>query len=133
MRSDFAQKINIIKIHKPVGIIYHYGLISAEIYEAFHLSAETGNIVIDRFTCHHFTHIRLARRIPDHAGSASEKGNRFISCHLQPFHQAQGHKMTDMQAVRCRVEPNIESSFAGIHQLSDGIFVSYLGDQTACL
>ncbi len=87
--------------------------------------------MLDHLRCHHLSHIGTSGRIPDHAGPASDQGNRLVSCHLQALHQTQSHEMTYMQAVCGRIKTDIEGSLSLVYHFFNFFFVRNLRDQTA--
>ena len=87
--------------------------------------------MLDRFFCHHLTHVGSSGRIADHRCTSADQGNRFIAGHLQTFHQTKCHKMSYMKAVCRRVKTDVENSFSIIYQFLDFFFVCYLRDQSA--
>ena len=133
MRAYIAKQIYIIKIQKPVCIVDHQCFTIGKIDETGHLFLEAVNIVLDGFFGHHLTHICSSGRITDHTGTAAEKCNRAVACHLQTFHQAECHEMSYMKAVCGRVKADIESSFTVVYHFFDLIFVCYLGNQASRL
>ena len=90
--------------------------------------------MVDLLAGQHFSHIGSSGRVTDHGGAAADQGDRFVSCHLHPFHQGQCHEVTCGQTVCGAVESDIERCFSIVYQVSDFIFVGYLcqkasGDQ----
>ena len=132
MSTYLTEKLYIVKVHKPVSIVYHKSFSIREIDETAHLLLEAVNIVLDGFFCQHLTHIGPSGRVTDHSCSAAEKGDRTVSCHLQSLHQAKSHEVTYMKAVCCRVKANIECGFPVIYHLFDLVFVCNLCDQATC-
>ena len=55
--------------------------------------------------------LRLARRVADHRRAVADEGDGLIARHLQPLHEAQGHKVPHMQRICRRVKANIERNF----------------------
>jgi len=86
--------------------------------------------VLNGFLCHHLAHITSSGRIAYHSRTTTDQSDRFVSRHLQTFHQAQCHKMPYMQTVCSRVKPDVKSRFSIIDQIFNFFFVGYLGDQT---
>ncbi len=130
--SDLAENVDVIKVEQPVRVVDHNSLIVREVDKAAHLLFEARNIVINILFCEHFTHIGFSRRVADHSRAAAEQGNRLVARHLQTLHKAERHKMTDVQAVRCRVEANVKRSFARVYHLAYLVLVGHLGDQASC-
>ena len=69
---------------------------------------------------------------PNHTCTATHKGYRLITCHLEALHQAECHKMSHMKAVGSRIKAYIEHSLSLIYHLADFFLVSYLGYQPPC-
>ena len=85
----------------------------------------------DSFGGHHLSHIGFARRVAYHARAAAYKRDRLISRLLEPFHKAERHEMTYMEAVGGRVEADIERGFSRVYHFADFFFVRYLSDKPA--
>ena len=131
--SDLTQQVHIVQIQQPVCVVDNPGLPLSELNEPRHLLLEAVAVVLDDLRRHHRSGIGPSGRITDHAGSASKQGDRFVPRHLQSLHQAQRHKMPDMQAVRSRVEPDVERRLAGIDHVSDPVRIRELREQSAGL
>ena len=111
MRAHFPQKLDIVEIPQPLGIIHHDGLALAKIQEPADLFAELSDVVIDGLRRHHLAHIAFARRIADHARAAAQQHDGPVPRPLHMRHCHQRHKVPHMQAVCRRVEANIEGNF----------------------
>lgn len=119
---------------KPVCVVEHHSFFLAKLDETLHLTFEALCVVVDLLAGQHFSHIGSSGRVTDHGGAAADQGDRFVSCHLHPFHQGQCHEVTCGQTVCGAVESDIERCFSIVYQVSDFIFVGYLcqkasGDQ----
>ena len=126
-----AKQLYIIQLQQPVCIVYHQGLVIAEINKFAHLYLEAVTVVLNHLRSHHLTHIGTSGRISDHSCSAANQGDGLISCHLQTLHQAKSHEMTNMQTVCSRIETNVESCLSFIYHFFDFFFICNLGNQTA--
>ena len=133
MCSYIAKHIYIVQIQKPVSIVDHQCFTIGEIDETGHLFLEAVNVVLDGFFCHHLTHICSSGRVTDHTGTAAEKCDRTVACHLKTFHQAECHKMSYMKTVCCRVKANVEGCLSVIYHFFDLVFICYLGNQASRL
>ena len=133
MRSDIADKLDIVQVTQPVGIVDHHCLSLAEFDKTAHLLLKALTVMIDHLRRHHGSHISTSRRISDHAGSAADQCNRFISRHLQSLHQAECHEMSHMKAVCGGVEADIEYSLSVIDQLLDLLLVCQLCEKSSRL
>ena len=89
--------------------------------------------MLDCLRCHHLTHICSTGRIPDHSSTAPDQSNRLIASLLQSLHQAQCHKMSNMQTIRRRIKPNIKRSLPVIHQIPDKRLIRNLRNQSSGL
>ena len=130
-RADVADKLDVVEVHQPVGVIYHLRLALTEFDEALHLLLEAVAVVLDGLDSHHRAHIGTAGRVADHSGAAADQRDRLVACHLHALHQAERHKVANMQAVRGRIEADVEGCLAVVDHLADLFFVRYLRDQTA--
>ena len=88
--------------------------------------------MVDGFLSHHSTHIASSGRVADHCSTASDQGDRLVTCHLQSLHQAKRHKVTYVKAVCCGIKTNIKGSFTVIDQLLNFFFVCQLSKKTSC-
>ena len=59
-RSDLAENVDIVEIHQPVGIVYDKRLTVGKVDESAHLLLEAFHVMLNRFGCEHFSHIRFA-------------------------------------------------------------------------
>ncbi len=57
--------------------------------------------------------------------------DRPVAGHLQALHQAEGHKVPDMERVGGRIKADVEGCPAAVDQLPDFFFVRHLRNQTA--
>ncbi len=87
--------------------------------------------MLNGFRGHHRSQISAPGGVADHRGSAAEQGDRAIARHLQTLHQTQRHKMSHVEAVRSRVESDVECSFSVVDQFPDFFLVRHLRDQAA--
>jgi len=72
----------------------HKSLALRKINELAHLLFEALTVVLNGFNSHHLTHISSARGVTDHSGTAADKNNRLVACHLKSLHKAKCHKVT---------------------------------------
>ena len=129
-----TEQFYIVQVQQPVCVVEHHSFSLAELDETLHLTFEALCVVVDLLAGQHFSHIGSSGRVTDHGGAAADQGDRFVSCHLHPFHQGQCHEVTCSQTVCGAVESDIERCFSIVYQVSDFIFVGYLcqkasGDQ----
>ena len=87
--------------------------------------------MLDRFRGHHLAHIGSSGGVADHAGAAADQRDRTVARHLEPFHQAERHKVADMERVGGGVKTNVEGRFTVIDQLLDQFLVRYLRNKAA--
>ena len=87
--------------------------------------------MLNGFGRHHGAHIRSSRGISDHTGSAADKSNRLVACHLKPLHQAKRHEVADMERIRRGVKADVKNGFSVVDKLPDFFFVRYLSDEAA--
>ena len=132
MCTHFTKQFYIIQIQQPVCIVYHQGFSFREINKFTHLFFKTVTVVLNLLRCHHRTHIRSSGRISDVSCTASDQRDRFISCHLQTFHQTKRHKVPYMKTICCWIKSNIKCCLSFIYQFGDSLLVCHLRDQTSC-
>ena len=82
--------------------------------------------MIDRFLCHHLTHIGPPGRIAYMTRTAADKRNRTVSVHLHMTHYDHLQKMSDMETVRRRIEAYIEGYLLLSEQFSYFVLVRSL-------
>jgi len=128
MHAHLTQKINIIQIQKPVAVIGHDSLSFGKINQAGHLFFETGDIVVDFFFRQHFAHIRLSGRVADHSRSAAEQRDGRVPRSLHMRHDHNLHKVTDMQAVSRRIEPDIKRGSVIVEKILNFLLIRHLGN-----
>ena len=46
MRSDITDKVHVVEISEPIGIVYHSGFVLAEFYKSAHLLFKTLTVVV---------------------------------------------------------------------------------------
>ena len=63
------------------------------------------------------------------AGAAADQRDGAVARHLQALHQAQGHEVTHVQAVRRGVKADVEGCLAGVDHFPDLRLVGHLRDQ----
>ena len=131
MGTDLTKKIDVIQIHQPVCIVDHQGFSVRKINETAHLLFEAVTVVLNCFRRHHLAHIGTSGRISDHTCTASDQGDRLVSCLLQTFHQAQRHEMSHMKRICSRVKTDVKSRLSIVNQFPDLFFVCHLGNQAA--
>ncbi len=131
--SDVTDEIDVIQVTQPVGIVDHRCLAFPELDEAAHLLLKAFTVVVDRLGGHHLAKVGASRRIADHRGTAAHQRDGLIACHLQALHQAKCHKVSDMKAVRRRIEADVKYGFSVVDQFPDLRLVSQLCEQTSCL
>ncbi len=129
MHADIADKLNVIEVAEPVGIVDHEGLVGPELDKAAHLLFEALAVVVDLVDSHHAAQVLAAGRISDHASAAAHQGDRFVARLLQPLHQKQGHKMTNVQRIRSGIKSDIKSGLSIVHEITDLVLVRQLGQK----
>ena len=128
---DLAQKFDIIKVEKPIGVVHHLSLALAEVDKTLHLASEALGVVIDILAGEHLSHVGASRGVAYHCSAAADKSYRLVASHLQSLHERKSHEMTCREAVCGAVKTNIECSFAAVYHLSDFRLVRHLRDKSA--
>ena len=132
MSTNIPDKLNVVQISQPVGIVYHHSLVFTKLDETAHLLLKALTVVIDGLFGHHASHVGSSGRIAYHSGSATDQCNRFVSCHLKPLHQAQSHEMPHMQTVCSRIKTDVKNGFPIVDQFLNLFFVCQLRKQPSC-
>ncbi len=131
--AHFTKEVHIIELQEPVGIVHHLGLALAELNEPLHLLFEAVAVVLDGLRGHHVAHIGAAGGVADVASAAANEGDGAVARHLEPLHQAQGHKVAHMEGVRSGVKADVEHRLALVDHLGDLLLIGHLGDEAAGL
>ena len=132
MHPDIPDKLYIVQIHQPVRVVHHQGFGAAllqaiaEFNKAAHLLLKALAVVGNCLFGHHCPQIASSGGISDHARAAADEGNGPVSCHLQPLHQAQRHKMPYMQTVRRGVKSDVEGGLTIVDQFLNLFLVCQL-------
>lgn len=129
--AHLAEELDVVQSQEPLGVVHHHGLALGEIDETAHLLLEAVAVVLDDLWGHHGAHIGTAGGISDHTGAAADQGDGTVARHLQALHQAQGHEMSHMQAVRRGIESDIEYGLTFVDHFFNLFFIRHLGDQAA--
>ena len=132
MCAYLTQYIDIVQVKQPVCIVYHQCFVFGEIDETAHLLLEAVAVVLDRLFCHHLAHVGTSGRVADHRRTASDQGDRLVACLLQTLHQAKCHEVSDMKAVRGRVEADVKRRLSVVYEIADLFFICYLCNQSSC-
>ena len=127
--ADVPDKVDVVEVQEPVGVVDHHGLAFAELDEPLHLLLEAVAVVLDGIPGHHGAQIRAAGGVADHGRAAADQRDGAVAGHLEAFHQAQGHKVAHMEGIRCGIEADIEGSFALVDETADFFLVRDLGDE----
>ena len=131
-RAYLAEKLYVVEVEQPLGVVNHQSLAVGEVDKTAHLLLEALYVVLDLFLCEHLAHIGTSRRVADHACAAAEKRDRLVACHLQTLHQAERHEVAYVKAVGRGVKADIKYRLACVDQFSYFFFVCYLSNQTSC-
>ena len=127
--ANVPDKLYIVEVQKPVGVVHHLGLAGAKLNEPLHLLFEALAVVLNGLLGHHGAHVRPTGGVANHGGTAANEGNGLISRHLQPLHETQGHKMAHMEGICRGVKANVEGSLAVVHHFPDFCFVGHLSNE----
>ena len=133
-RADIAQKVDVIQGAKPVGVVDDHGAIlflRIEIQKPLHLTFNVRDIVVDVFDGQHFSKVRLAGRVADHARAAAHERDRLVAGPLQMRHRHDRDIMPDVQRIRRRVKTGVKRDHALVKGLVKIILESHLFDESA--
>ena len=130
-RADLAQELNVVERLEPLGIVEHERLAVREVNEALHLTLETLGIVLDGLLSKHLAHIGAAGGVADERRAVADEGDGLVAGHLQALHQAQRHKVTNVQRIRRAVKANVKRGFAVVDHVFDLFLIGHLRDQAA--
>ena len=128
--THLPQQLDIVQVHQPVGIVQHHSLALAKLDEPLHLPLKALGVVVDVLLGQHLAHIVAAGGVTDHGGAAADQGDGLVARHLEPLHQAQGHEVAHVQAVRRAVKADIEGGLAVVHQFPDLLLIGDLGNES---
>ena len=131
MHADLAQKVDVVEVQKPIGVVDHDRAVFAfEVDELRHLFAETLAVIVHRFARHHKAHVRPSGRIADHARAAADQHDGLMPRVLHVLHCDQLHEMPDVQAVRRGIEPDIKGNALAPEHFVKLVFVNGLFDES---
>ncbi len=131
--ADLAQKLNVVEVKKPVGVVDHHCLAFAEVDKALHLTLEAVCIVLNILTREHFSHVCSARGITYHSSAAAYESNGLVACHLQTLHKRKSHEMSRGEAVCGAVKADVEGGLPVVDHRAYLFFVSDLSKKSSCL
>ena len=80
--ADLTQEVYIVEVQQPVGVVYHDGLVLAELNKALHLALEALCIMLNVLAGEHFAHVCAAGGVAYHGGAAADKRDRLVAGHL---------------------------------------------------
>ena len=129
-RADFPQKLYVVEVQQPVGVVDHLRLALAKLDEALHLLLEALCVVVDVLLGEHFPHIGTAGGVADHGRAAADQGDGLVARHLQALHQGQRHEVSGGQAVGGAVKADVEGGLAVVDHFPDFFLVGHLSDQS---
>ena len=128
--TNLSEQLNVIQVHKPVGIIDHHSFSVRKINKTLHLLLKAFCIMINVFSGKHLSHIASAGRVTDHGSAAADQSYRLITCLLKPLHKCKCHKMTCCKAVCGTVKADIKCCFSVVDQISYLCLIGSLSDKT---
>ncbi|MPN07831.1 hypothetical protein SDC9_155103 [bioreactor metagenome] len=128
MPADGPDKVYIVQIKEPVGIVVDNGLPVGKVDELAEGLPEFPAVLHNDFLGHHLTHIRSAGGISHHRSAAAHQHDRDMAVSLHMHHDDDLHKMTYMETVRGRVETDIKGDLFLPQQLADLLFMGRLLD-----
>ena len=115
-------------VYAFVALVFPF-IIEIDIFieELLELSA----VLIDSVDSHYLTHVSLARRVTDLAGTAAKQEHRSVSVLLHIHHGDHRNEMSDMQAVSSRVEADVEFDLLLAEQFSELLRIGALRHKTS--
>ena len=129
--ADLAQKVYVIQVKQPIGVVHHLRLAGSELDEFLHLTAEALRVVVDILAGEHLSHIAASAWVADHGRAAADKGDGLIARLLKSLHQGERHKMSGGEAVRSAVEAYIKGRLSGVDHRPDLLLVRDLSDKSS--
>ena len=132
IRADLAQKVDVIEVEEPVGIVDDDGAVLAlETDEARHLLLEAFDVIFDGLARHHGAHIGAAGGVADHARAAADEDDGLMAGILHVAHGDELHEVADVQAVRRGIEADIEGDALAAELFVELVLVHRLLDKAA--
>ena len=92
---------------------------------------ELSAVLIDRIDGHYLTHVSLSRWIADLACTAAQQEYRCMTVLLHVHHGDHRNEVSDVQAVCCRVESDVEFDFLISEQFSELLRIRALRNQSS--
>lgn len=87
--------------------------------------------MFDVFIRQHLAHVRASRRISDRTRTAANEADGTMAGTLHMSHGHQGDEMTGMQAVRRRIEADVEGHALFVKEFAQLGFIRTLGDEAS--
>ena len=133
MYANVTKEFDIVQVSQPVCVVCNdsTAVFFVKFDEVGQLIFDAGNVVVDGFHCHHFTHISFAGGVTDHACAAAHQTDRTVAAALHVRHCHNGQEVTYMEAVCGRVDADIKCHAAFFKQFFDFIFVCQLFDKAS--
>ena len=95
-------------LKKPVSSEILLEAVERAVERDFAFRQKDFRIVRDHLAGHHLAHIGFSAWIADHRRSTAHENDRRMARALHMRHRHQLNKVTDMEAVRRRIEPDVE-------------------------
>ena len=130
-RPDIPQKIDVIQVAQPVGVVGKNCFAVGNVDKACHLFFETLHVVGDGFLGHHLTHVGASRRISHHCRASADKHNGTVACTLHVRHSHKRYEMPHMQTVRSWVVSRVKGNLFAVKQFVQFLFVHNLFEVTS--
>ena len=133
--SDVAQKIEVADAAGPVGVVDEASGIGrrAEVEQARELVGDRADVVLELFTREEIALGGFTRRIADHAGGSTGKGERVVAGELKTAQHQLAHEMPDVEGIAGGIEAAIQCDRSLSEALGERFFVGAVGDEAAPL
>ena len=107
--ADFTQKVDVVQVFQPVGVVDHNrGVFALERQKFAHLFLKAIAVMLHGVGGHDLSQIASSRRIADHTRASADKDNGTMPRFLHPSHDDKLNEVSDVQAVRRRIEADIK-------------------------
>jgi hypothetical protein len=127
MASDFAEKINVVEVRKPVFVVGPPSAVAVKSQKTVKLLFDELGIRVKPFITQHLPHLRLSGRIAYAGGPASQKGYPFVSGIPEMAVRKIGDHVPYMKAYPGRIAAHIKNHRPFVHKPGKTFGIGTLG------
>ena len=135
MPPDVAQKVDVVELGEPIGVVGHDGVVLAvaEADEMREGLADAGLVGLDLFNRQKLAALVLARRIADHRRAAAHQRDRLAARLLEPVQHHDLHERADVQRGRRAIKADVARERPRTRLVVQPLKIGALMNETALL